>query len=57
MVATSISEQLHNQSILVVEATIPAGVTIAEWRRRRPVTAPPSRFSRAVAGARRILGL
>jgi hypothetical protein len=52
MVSGSISHQLQRQSILVVEATIPPDVTIADWCRRRPVEG--SRLSRAAARFRRI---
>lgn len=36
---SSLAELLARQSIMVVEATIPADMTIAEWRRSR--TQPP----------------
>jgi hypothetical protein len=52
MVSGSVSYQLQRQSILVVEATIPADMTVAEWCRRRP--AERSRLSRAVARFRRV---
>jgi hypothetical protein len=30
-----LAELLERQSVLLVEATIPADMTVAEWRRRR----------------------
>jgi hypothetical protein len=32
---TSLTEHLERHSVLLVEATIPADMTIGEWRRRR----------------------
>ena len=32
---SSLAELLERQSVLLVEATIPADMTIAEWRRSR----------------------
>jgi hypothetical protein len=36
----SLTELLEHQSVLIVEATIPAGMTIAEWRRGRATRSP-----------------
>jgi hypothetical protein len=43
----SLTDLLERQSVLVVEATIPVDMTIAEWRRRRTAlerTARPRRL-------------
>jgi hypothetical protein len=34
--ATTVSERLEQQGVLVVECTIPEDMTIAEWRQVRP---------------------
>ena len=49
----SISEQLQCRSIVVVESSIPAHLTLAEWRRRRPVS--QSRCPVGIAAIRRTL--
>ena len=36
----SLAQQLCRQSVLVVESTIPPGMTIDEWRRRRASERP-----------------
>jgi hypothetical protein len=42
---SSLTEPLERQSVQVVEATIPADMTIAEWRSRR-ATFPAERTAR-----------
>jgi hypothetical protein len=51
----SVSRQLLLQSVVVVEATIPPDMTIAEWRSRRvptherPIGRKRTRLSRAMS--------
>jgi hypothetical protein len=33
--SSSISQQLERQSVIPMESTIPTGITIEQWRRRR----------------------
>jgi hypothetical protein len=35
----SISQELERQSVVSIESTIPSGMTIDEWRRKRPAGA------------------
>ena len=52
---SSLSDTVEARVVQMVECTIPAGMTIAEWRRRRPAAAPRARewSSRALTAARR----
>jgi hypothetical protein len=45
---SSLTEPLERRSVLLVEATIPADMTIAEWRRRRTPPGQPARRRRRV---------
>jgi hypothetical protein len=36
MLMASLTEHLERQAVVVMESTIPAGVTIDDWRRSRP---------------------
>jgi hypothetical protein len=44
-VTSFLSQQVRSQGFLPVECTIPVGMTIEQWRRRR-VTPPGRRMSR-----------
>jgi hypothetical protein len=43
---SSLNDLLEQQSVVLVEATIPADMTIAEWRRRRTSPGRPARLRR-----------
>ena len=49
----SISEQLLSRSVVLVESSLPPHLTLAEWRRGRPV--PRSRRQAGVAAIRHAL--
>jgi hypothetical protein len=52
---SSLTEILEQQSVVLVEATIPADMTIAEWRRRRARPDRPARRHRFERRSRRLL--
>jgi hypothetical protein len=56
---SSISQQLERQSVVSMESTIPTGMTIEQWRRRRSARPRPARrrSPRALAAARRLVPL
>ena len=53
----SLTETIRARAVNVVESTIPADVTIADWRakRRRAMTPAPCWPSRALAAVRRLM--
>jgi hypothetical protein len=55
----SIAQHLESQSVVVMESTIPADMTIAEWRRKRSAqrSSARRRFSSGLAAARRVVPL
>lgn len=55
----TISQQLERQSVVVMEATIPAEMTADEWRRLRSAgrRRPRRRLANALAAARRVVPL
>jgi hypothetical protein len=36
LITATVSERVERESVLVVESTVPADMTLDEWRRRRP---------------------
>jgi hypothetical protein len=54
----SISQRLERQSLVVMESTIPAAMTVEEWRRRRSDRGRRAqRRSARLAGTRRLVPL
>jgi hypothetical protein len=53
---SSISEALERQSVVAMECTIPAEMTVDEWRRQRSAR-PRRRSSRLLAATRRVVPL
>jgi hypothetical protein len=53
----SISEALERQSVVAMESTIPAEMTVDEWRRQRSAKPRRRRSSRLLAATRRVVPL